>query len=162
MLIGVVSDTHNNSKNIEKIISLFNEESITTVFHTGDITNANSLEKFNKLNSRLIGVFGNNDRNELNLKECAKQNNFLFKEPPALIEIENKKIAIFHEPELIESFLEKNHADIVLHGHTHRYRNQRIRNTLIFNPGESSGMIEGSNAIGIVDLKTLVTKRFFF
>ena len=77
MLIGVVSDTHNNSKNIEKIISLFNEESITTVFHTGDITNANSLEKFNKLNSRLIGVFGNNDRNELNLKECAKQNNFL-------------------------------------------------------------------------------------
>ena len=35
MLIGVVSDTHNNLKNIDQIISLFNDKGIQTVIHTG-------------------------------------------------------------------------------------------------------------------------------
>ena len=51
MKIGVVSDTHNNLKNIEIIINLFNDEKVSLVIHTGDITNANSLEKFSKLTS---------------------------------------------------------------------------------------------------------------
>ena len=54
MLVGVVSDTHNNLKNIEQIISLFNNEEITLVIHTGDITNSKSLEKFS--NEKLIKV----------------------------------------------------------------------------------------------------------
>jgi len=163
MLIGVVSDTHNNLKNINKIISLFNDEKVDMVVHTGDITNTKSLEKFKALNCRLIGVFGNNDRTEFNLKECAKDNDFSFQEPPYLFEEENKQIAIFHEPDLIDSYLKKNNnIDIVLHGHTHRYRLQHIRNTLVFNPGESAGMIEGSNAIGIVDLRSLLTRTIFF
>ena len=48
MKIGVVSDTHNNLKNIEIIINLFNDEKVPLVIHTGDIANANSLEKFSK------------------------------------------------------------------------------------------------------------------
>ena len=163
MQIGVVSDTHNNLKNIEKIISLFNREKVSSVVHTGDISNAKSLEKFKALNCRLTGVFGNNDRDELSLKEFAEENDFLFQEPPVVFDEANKQIAIFHEPDLIESFLKRNNnIDIVLHGHTHRYRMQHIGNTLVFNPGESAGMIEGSNAIGIVDLKTLLTRRIFF
>ena len=76
MLIGVVSDTHNNLKNIDRIISLFNTKRVCTVIHTGDITNANSLDKFSLLDSKLYGVYGNNDRNELGLTEIAKKNNF--------------------------------------------------------------------------------------
>ena len=64
MKIGVVSDTHNSLKNIEIIINIFNDERVPMVIHTGDISNANTLEKFSKLNSELIGVYGNNDRNE--------------------------------------------------------------------------------------------------
>ena len=42
MRIGVVSDTHNNLKNIEQIIDLFNDQDVSLVIHTGDIANANS------------------------------------------------------------------------------------------------------------------------
>ena len=45
MLIGVVSDTHNNHKNIKNIIEIFNKRRVDLVIHTGDITNASSLEK---------------------------------------------------------------------------------------------------------------------
>ena len=94
MLIGVVSDTHNNQKNIDKIISLFNDEGIQLVIHTGDIANAKSLDKFSKLNANLIGVYGNNDRNEVGLEGVAIKNKFQFQEPPKLLTLFNRNIAI--------------------------------------------------------------------
>tara|TARA_B100000963_G_scaffold361806_1_gene399833 strand:- start:41236 stop:41727 length:492 start_codon:yes stop_codon:yes gene_type:complete len=163
MRIGVVSDTHNNLKNIDKIISLFNKEDISFVIHTGDITNASALEKFTQLNSKLIGVYGNNDRNEKGLKEVAKKYNFQFQEPPKLLSLCKKNIAIFHEPELIEDFLlKKEKIDIVIHGHTHRFRQEVKSDVLFFNPGESAGWLEGSNAIGVIDLVANTARRIFF
>ena len=124
MLIGVVSDTHNNLKNIDKIIYLFNKEKVNLVIHTGDIANAKSFEKFSNLKSALVGVYGNNDRNEIGIEEVAEKNNFTFQEPPKLLSISNRNIAIFHEPDFIDDFIVENkNTDVVLHGHTHRYRN---------------------------------------
>ena len=163
MLIGVVSDTHNNQKNIDQIISLFNDKGIKLVIHTGDIANAKSLDKFSKLNANLIGVYGNNDRNEDGLEGVAIKNNFQFQEPPKLLTLFNRNIAIFHEPDSIDDFLILNtNVDIVLHGHTHRYRNEIEKDVLFFNPGESAGMQTGMNAIGLVNLKELEAKRILF
>ena len=163
MQIGVVSDTHNNLKNIDKIISLFNEENVRFVIHTGDIASAKSLERFSNLQCELIGVYGNNDRNEEGIKEIAEFNNFSFQEPPKIFSVYEKNIAIFHEPDQIDNFLEKNkRTNIVVHGHTHRYRNEIKDGVLIFNPGESAGMVEGSNAVGILDLESFEAKRIFF
>ncbi len=163
MKIGVVSDTHNNLKNIEIIINIFNDEKVPIVIHTGDISNANTLEKFSKLNSELIGVYGNNDRNELGLKEVAKKNNFQFQEPPRRLNLLDREIVIFHEPDNIDQFLSENKmVNVVLYGHTHRYENNTKNGVLYFNPGESAGMQKGSNAIGILDLIKLEAKRIFF
>ncbi len=163
MKIGVVSDTHNNLKNIEIIINLFNDENVPIVIHTGDISNANTLEQFSKLNSKLIGVYGNNDRNELGLKEVAKRNKFQFQEPPKRLSLLHREIAIFHEPDNIDQFLSENKLiNVVLYGHTHRYENNTKNGVLYFNPGESAGMRKGSNAIGILDLINLEARRIFF
>lgn len=163
MQVGVVSDTHNNIKNISLLIRLFNERKVDFVIHTGDITNAKTLEKFSELNCDLYGVFGNNDRNEIGLEEIINKNGFKFHNPPFVIDKGNKIIAIFHEPEFIENFLSNNNQiDIVFHGHTHRYRNEFIDDVLLFNPGESAGMQEGKNAIGIVNLIDLSTEIIFF
>lgn len=163
MLLGVVSDTHNNSKNIESIISLFNKRNVSMVAHTGDISNAQSLKRFSKLKCDLVGVYGNNDRFELGLAEIAESNGFYFNEPPLKLKKNGKNIVIFHEPDLIEEFLSKNkEIDIVLHGHTHRFRKEQIGQTLIFNPGESAGFLAGKNSIGIINLKNLSVERIFF
>ena len=163
MKIGVVSDTHNNLKNIEIIINLFNDLEVPIVIHTGDISNANTLEKFSRLNSELIGVYGNNDRNEPRLKEVAQRNNFKFQEPPRSLSLLDREIVIFHEPDNIDRFLSENKSiNVVLYGHTHRYENETKNGVLFFNPGESAGMQKGSNAIGILDLMSLEAKRIFF
>ena len=163
MLIGVESDTHNNIRNIKQIISLFNDEDITSVIHTGDIASEKALDQFSTLNAKLIGVYGNNDRNESGLEDIAKKYSFKFQNPPKSIKIMDKKITIFHEPEDIDSFILKNPGvDLILHGHTHRYRHEIVNDVLLFNPGESAGMQKGKNAIGIINLKNLETKRIFF
>ena len=163
MKVGVVSDTHNNLKNIETIIKLFNDEEVSLVIHTGDIANAKSLERFSQLKCKLVGVYGNNDRNELGLEEVALRNNFNFQQPPRKLSLDHREIAIFHEPDKIEKFLSDNEGiNIILYGHTHRYENSMKNEVLYFNPGESAGMQCGSNAIGILDLKNLEAKRIFF
>lgn len=163
MLIGIVSDTHNNIKNIRRIISIFNDAGVGSVVHTGDITNSDSLEIFSELNCDFYGVFGNNDRNELGLVEVAIKHGFDIRNPPFKLNLENRMIAIFHEPDLIDDYLSQDsNLDIVLHGHTHRYREEQINNTLLFNPGESAGIVPGKNSIGIINLKNLTIDRIFF
>ena len=163
MLIGVVSDTHNNAVNTENIISLFNKNEVDLVLHTGDITNKTTLQRFSKLNCALRGVFGNNDRGESGLLEVSSKYNFDFKEPPYTFSVMEKNIAMFHEPDGIEEFLKRNKdIDIVLHGHTHRYREEIIEGTVVFNPGESAGILKGKNALGIIDLTNMTFKRIFF
>lgn len=163
MLLGVISDTHNNLKNIDKIISIFNKKKVDLVIHTGDITNTKALKKFSDLNCDLFGVYGNNDREEKGLLDIVNQYNFNFQEPPYALEIMNKNIVIFHEPELIDQYLKENiEVDIVLHGHTHRHRYENKNGVLFFNPGESAGMLKGKNALGVINLIDLTTERIFF
>mgnify|MGYP006111190035 FL=1 len=163
MLVGVVSDTHNNIKNIKKIIALFNEEQVDLVIHTGDISKSTTLEIFSNLNSPLVGVFGNNDRIEEGLKEVCEVYDFNFQEPPLSLTLENKKVAVFHEPELIEGYI-KDHqdTDLILHGHTHRYKEEKVGDIIYFNPGESAGSMEGKSAIGLINMRNLKIKRIFF
>ncbi len=163
MLLGVVSDTHNNIKNIKTIVDIFNEESVDIVIHTGDITKPNSLKLFNKLNCPLMGVFGNNDRIENGLEEVCEECDFDFSEPPLSIVLGNRNIAVFHEPDLIQSYLQKNtDTDLIIHGHTHRYREEEIKGIIYFNPGESAGSLKGKNALGVINLNNLEMKRIFF
>ena len=163
MDVGVVSDTHNNLKNIESIINIFNKEEVSLVIHTGDISKADTLRLFSDLNCPMAGVFGNNDRFEEGLKEVCYEYNFNFQEPPLSLTLEHKKVAVFHEPELIDDYIKDNEdTDIVLHGHTHRYKEETVEDIIYFNPGESAGSMEGKSAIGLINMCNLKIKRIFF
>tara|TARA_B100001250_G_scaffold65148_1_gene51631 strand:- start:49364 stop:49855 length:492 start_codon:yes stop_codon:yes gene_type:complete len=163
MLVGVVSDTHNNINNIKSIIDIFNNEKVDLVIHTGDISKPNTLKIFSDLNCPMMGVFGNNDRIESGLEEVCREYNFNFKEPPLSVLVENRNIVVFHEPEIINEYINKHeNIDLIIHGHTHRYREEEIEGIIYFNPGESAGSLKGKNALGIINLKSLKISRIFF
>ena len=162
MFIGVTGDTHNNLKNISKICDIFNEIEPSFVIHTGDITLPKSIKAFSKLKMPLIGVFGNNDELEKKgLIEVAKKFDCNFFDEPYKIEIGEKKIIIIHHPELINEEMVLN-ADFILHGHTHRYRSELIKDTLVFNPGECAGILKGKNNIGLVDTEKKISEIIHF
>ncbi|MBO6555745.1 MAG: YfcE family phosphodiesterase [Pseudomonadales bacterium] len=155
MKIGVVSDTHNNLKNCNRIVEMFNEAAVDRVVHTGDITQAKTLEIFSKLTMPMWGVYGNNDLGEMDsLVNAASQFSFEIIEPPMTLSWLEKSIVVVHDP-LELSMVNPDHYDVILHGHTHRQTIEYDGNQLTFNPGECAGHMSGFNAIGILDLSDL-------
>lgn len=161
MKIGVVSDTHNNLKNVEEIVTTFNDHDVDAVVHTGDITQAKTLVKFARLNCPLYGVFGNNDQERSSLQEVINRYGFHFSDPPLEITLARRHILIVHDPRELDSCLTTN-VDLALHGHTHLLEMKKVGNTTIFNPGECAGHMKGLNAVGIVNLETLETELLKF
>ena len=162
MRIGVVSDTHNNLKNVRKIVKLFNDAQVDQVIHTGDITQAKTIQVLGQLNMPVHGVYGNNDVERESLEPAIRASGFDFREPPYELLLHERKIIVVHDPLEFDGALDDHH-ELALHGHTHRYRLDAWGSqTTIFNPGECAGHMQGYNAIGIVDLTTLNTELLRF
>ena len=150
MKIGLTGDTHNNLKNVARICDIFNSQNLDFVIHTGDITLPKTLKSFDLLNIPLKGVFGNNDQEEKEdlLKVC-KEKGFFFKEILEIKISDENFLFVVHDPNDIEDRFFKS-GNIIVHGHTHRFRNEIFKETCIFNPGECVGIMKGKNSIGIV------------
>ena len=161
MRIGVVSDTHNNLKNVARIVELFNDANVDVVAHTGDITQAKTLDVMADLKSPLVGVFGNNDQERTSLDSTMAAHGFHFQDPPYEVVWASRRVIIVHDPADLDSVLTTDH-DLALHGHTHLQRIENRSSQLIFNPGECAGHIQGLNAIGIVELDSLEAKIIRF
>ncbi len=155
MRIGVVSDTHNQVTNVGRIVELFRAAAVEQIVHTGDITQPKVLDVLAKASLPVVGVFGNNDLGERErLASTAVQHGMELVDPPHSIVLRERRIAIVHDPGEIEPTLESGN-DVVLHGHTHRFREERRGGRLIFNPGECAGHLPGRNAVGVLDLEDL-------
>lgn len=159
--IGVVSDTHNNLKNVARIVELFNAAGVDRVIHTGDISQAKTLEVLARLEAPMVGVYGNNDVEREALDAAMLRHSFDFVEPPLRLRWHNRRIIVVHDPLEFEGALDPG-DDLALHGHTHLYRHERQGDTLLYNPGECAGMMRGFNAVGVVDLATLDTSLLKF
>ena len=61
MLVGTISDTHDNLPQIERAVEYLNHEKVGLVLHAGDYVAGFVIPKLAKLTCPLIGVFGNND-----------------------------------------------------------------------------------------------------
>jgi len=153
MRIGVVSDTHNQLRNVRRIVELFNAARVDRVVHTGDITQAKTLEVLTGLEAPLVGVFGNNDERE-SLRAVAREAGIRLEEPPLSIAWAERRLLVVHDPHFLDDGALAAH-DVVLHGHTHRPVHERRNGTLVFNPGECAGMLAGHNAVGVLELASL-------
>ena len=160
MRIGVVSDTHNRLQNVSRIVELFNASGVERVVHTGDITQAKTLEVLAGLEAPLFGVYGNNDEREA-LAAAAAPLGIELRDPPLYLDWKDRKIVVVHDPRDLED-LPDPRWDLALHGHTHLRTETRRGEQLVFNPGECAGHLKGHNAIGVVDLENLDTEILLF
>ena len=161
MRIGVVSDTHNNLRNVGRIVELFNDARVARVVHTGDITQAKTLDALARLQAPLFGVFGNNDCERESLERAIETHGFSFREPPLECVWHGRRIVVVHDPRDLENLAHTRH-DLALHGHTHLYRLAHTGKRLEFNPGECAGHLAGYNAVGVVDLEAMKTELLRF
>jgi len=164
MKVGIISDTHDNMKAVEKAIEVFKKEGVDTIIHCGDMVAPFILKKF--AGFKLYYVFGNNDGEKRLLIENCKKNGFTYEEQPLFLELGGKKLAVFHgfgniekTKKIIEIFAKSGEFDIIIYGHTHKIDIREVGKTKIINPGECAGVLTGVSTVGILDLDTLEYKK---
>ena len=59
MIIGIISDTHNDMEMTRRAVDIFRERGVDMVIHAGDITSPKMLQLFSGLDARF--VLGNED-----------------------------------------------------------------------------------------------------
>ncbi len=155
MKIGIISDTHDRLDKIDKGIELSNQKGVELLLHAGDYVSPFALKRFNRLNSKIIGVYGNNDGDRLTLREVAAGFGFDIYLSPYELSIGKKKVVLMHEPLFISSLRD---YDLIVYGHTH-HLDIREGKPLIINPGDASGWLSDSTMV-ILDLDKMEPEIF--
>ncbi len=161
MLIGAISDTHDNLLLIEKAVQVLNQQNVGLVLHAGDYVAGFVIPKLAKLNCPLIGVFGNNDGDhELLKKRFSETSNCTIHERFTQISVEGYRIALLHghETELLNAIIDSSYFDAVIHGHSHNKGIEQRGKTLSINPGELCGYLTGKPTLAILDTLTMQAK----
>jgi putative phosphoesterase len=154
MLIGAVSDSHDNIILIEKAIKTLNDLKVGLVLHAGDYVSPFTIALFQKLDCPLIGVFGNNDGDhQLLTKKFGETTNCTIRNHFAQIKLEGYRIALLHgdEPELLNVLIDSDYFNAVIHGHSHNKSIQQKGKTLTINPGELCGYLTGKPSLALLD-----------
>jgi putative phosphoesterase len=149
MLIGIMSDTHDNLISTKKAIELFNDRKVEFVIHAGDYTSPFTLKLFKELKCKYAGIFGNNDGDKLLLQERAEGN---LHNQPYIFTLGGKKIVVMHEHHVADALADSGHFDLVIYGHTHKADVRKVKKTLVVNPGEVGIWLYGKSTVALVDL----------
>jgi putative phosphoesterase len=152
MLIGIISDTHDNQDKTRKAVELFNSKGVEYVIHAGDYTSPFTLKLFKELNCKYVGVFGNNDGDKILLLERSEGN---IHYQPYIFTLQNRKIVVLHEHQLVDALADSGHFDLIIYGHTHVPDVRKVKNTLVVNPGEAGKWLYGKSTVAVADLEKM-------
>jgi putative phosphoesterase len=152
MLIGVMSDSHDNMPQIQKAVDLFNARHVEHAIHAGDFGAPFTFRILKHLQCGFTGIYGNNDGEKLLLQKLSQGR--VFKQPHVL-ELDGKKIVVLHEHHIVDALAASGHYDVVVYGHTHEPDVRLIGKTLVVNPGETGGWLYGKSTVALVDLHAL-------
>ena len=153
MKIGVLSDTHNNTGNLQKAISIFNDYQIDLLIHCGDVTSTEVLQWLN--GQPIILTFGNGDIANGEIKTTLKQfNPDNFAEYSFQGKIGDKQIGVTHGhiKEILDTMVQSQKLDYIFSGHTHRRQDELIGKTRLINPGALGGMYYQTRSVAVLDL----------
>jgi len=153
MLIGLVSDTHDNLTMIEKAVSFFNSRNVSIVLHAGDVISPFTAKRFKECRAKLTLVYGNNDGDRSNLQKAYSEIGAQFYWPAAMLELDSRKMLVLHgeDLKLVEEIAGKNMFDLIVSGHTHEPNLRKIGGTLWVNPGEACGYLTGKSTVALYD-----------
>ena len=167
MLVGIMSDTHDNLPMIDRAVSKLQEARVELVLHAGDYTSPFVIPHFKPFKGKFIGVFGNNDGDHEFLKRRFSEFGLDMRGIFAQVKADGSRIALLHggesgsppgPSELLTSLLESECYDVLIYGHSHDAKAYKKGKTLIVNPGEVCGYLTGKSTVAVLNTKTLDAK----
>ena len=152
-LIGVLSDTHNNTANLRAALAIFEQRGVRTLIHCGDVTTLATLEWL--AGFRVIYVYGNGDYASGEMRDMLlRYDSQNYGGPIYEGELHGVRVAAAHGhyPGSVEELARSGEYDYIFHGHTHRRRDERVGRARVINPGALGGLHREERSACLVDL----------
>jgi putative phosphoesterase len=152
MLIAVASDCHDNIWNLDLALEDMRRRKAEALLFLGDFCAPFTLLRIAEgFTGPVHAVFGNNDGDPFLLARIASQHpHVTLHGQLAEIELDGKRLALNHYPQIARRLAESGAYDAVFSGHDHKAALEHIGRTLWGNPGEVMGRF-GSPTYGLYD-----------
>jgi|Deesub1362B_J571_1020462.scaffolds.fasta_scaffold00208_30 hypothetical protein len=152
MLIGVISDTHDDMVQIRRAVEVLNKRDVSLVLHAGDYCAPFVFEFLRDLRAPLKGIFGNNDGDRLLLQE---KSGGALQVQPLVMELQGRRLVLMHEPPLLQALATSGLFDVLIYGHLHEPEVRQAGRALILNPGKVARLHKGESTLAVLDLQSL-------
>ncbi|PAU94177.1 YfcE family phosphodiesterase [Aliifodinibius salipaludis] len=154
MLIGLIADSHDHVRHIQKAVKIFKERNVELVLHAGDFCSPFTIPPFEGLT--LKGVFGNNDGDHYLILQKFSEIGATHLGSFGEVTADQKTIALYHGTDMpiTEALEQAGKYDVVVSGHTHEKKVEFVGNTLAVNPGTAHGF-DGESSIALLDTDTM-------
>jgi len=145
MIVGILSDTHDNVKKIGEAFRLFEEHDVGLVLHAGDHI-VNGL--YDDAPFRMTCVLGNWD-DPYRFESYVNAEGFLieFHEGTHHLKLDGRQIMLYHGNDeiIIKELLNCQKYDLVITGHDHIPKKEVIGETWWLNPGHMKIPVRGNH-----------------
>lgn len=151
MLIGIMSDSHDDMQRIRDAVALFNWRKAGHVIHAGDMVSPFTMDELGSLACPMTAIFGNNDGDRVLLTQRYGET---MNTQPHIFTLDGKRFALVHEPVSVNALADSGHYDVVVYGHTHRPEVRSVAQTLVVNPGKTARLHKGASTVAFYDTET--------
>lgn len=156
MKIAIISDTHDNLATLKKAADWIRKENIKTIIHCGDIFKPETIKlglksfegKIHIIFSPADADFSMIPKDSFSEIKGAK----VFEEFGEL-NIDKRKIAFCHFPEIAKKLVDTQKYHLVFYGHDHKPWEKKIGKTKLANPGNLAGIFY-KPTFAVYDTKT--------
>jgi len=155
MIIGVMSDSHNNLSNTLYALNTYRERGIETIIHCGDLTSLEMVSHFSGF--RVIYVIGNMDFVTGAIKKrFMRLNSENFVGTVYRGSLDGIPVAVTHGhiDGKVMDLVVQGRFKWLFHGHTHIKRDEMVKGVHIVNPGTLGGLQREARSFCVVDLTT--------
>lgn len=136
MRLGLMSDTHDDRDRTRAGLAVFEARDVDAICHLGDVTSPAIVEMLDGWEAWICR--GNMDKRWSAIVEAAEK-----AEPPIACDdafeltVGDARVGIVHghDATRLETMVHAGGFDLVCHGHTHTFRDERVGGTRVVNPG---------------------------
>jgi putative phosphoesterase len=157
MKVAIISDSHYSTDKVRQLFTHLAETGVQHVIHAGDFI-GNGIDKvFKDFPNITVWVARGNCDSRQEIVEAINGMEHVTVADIVRFELEGVSFLVAHIPGMALSALNKEHADVIIHGHTHIARIEKHNNSLILNPGS---IMDGDGYM-ILQLPDLKVERLF-
>jgi hypothetical protein len=157
MQIAILSDSHYAVDQVRRLLTYLELHGINHLIHAGDFIGLNIEKVLADFPGITMWIARGNCDTDGKVLDSINRLNHVTVNDQLRFEIEGIAFLVAHIPGMALNELNKSHADVVIHGHTHLPRTETYNGALLLNPGS---LMDGDGFM-ILDLPALTVNRHF-